>query len=65
MRYLGFIWKKIIPISYYLDSFYLAQFLAQKIDNIANTLTQRTKVNLVTHRDEVVAYQGLALPASL
>lgn len=39
MRYLGFIRKKVIPVSYCLDSFYLAQFLAQEIDGIANTHT--------------------------
>lgn len=48
MRYLGFMWKKIIPVSYCLDSFYLAQFLAQKISNIANTHKKKTKVNFVT-----------------
>lgn len=41
MRYLGFTWKKMIPVSYCLDSFYLAQFLAQKIDNITNTHTKQ------------------------
>lgn len=37
MRYLRFIGRKMTPVFYYLDSLYLAQFLAQKTDNIAKT----------------------------
>lgn len=42
MRYLELTEKKI-PFSYCLDLFHLAQFCAQKKDNIASTQTHKSK----------------------